>query len=46
MPTLTLTFDLATWFLHATHCLVVMIICAELFSNLKMHDEVMGRTQF
>ena len=32
MWTVTLTFDLATWFLHATHRLV-MIISAKYFSN-------------
>ena len=37
--------DLATWFLFATHCLVVMIICAKLFSNPTMHNKVMGRTR-
>ena len=45
MPIVTLTFDLATWFLHATLCLV-MIICAKYCSNPTMHDEVMGRTRF
>ena len=29
----TLTFNLATWFLFATHCPVVIIICAQLFLN-------------
>ena len=38
VQTLTLTFDLATWFLFATHCLVMMIICAKLFSNPTMHN--------
>ena len=38
-----LDFDLATWFLFATH-LVMMIFCAKLFSNLTMHNKVMGRT--
>ena len=40
-----LTFDLATWFLIATHRLVMMIICATLFSNSTMHNKVMGRTR-
>ena len=43
--TVTLTFDLAIWFLFTTHHLVIMIICAKLFLNLTMHNEVMGRTQ-
>ena len=43
--TVTLTSDLATWFLFATHRLVMIIICAKLFSNLNMHNKVMGRTR-
>ena len=39
-----LTFDLATWFLFATHCLVMLFICAKLLSNLTLHNKVMGRT--
>ena len=31
VQTVTLTFDLATWFLSETQCLVMMIICAKLF---------------
>ena len=42
---MTLTFDLATCFLITTHCLVVMIICAKLFSNPTMHNKVMGQTR-
>ena len=42
--TVILTFDLATWFLFMTHCLVMMIICAKLFSNPMMHNKVMGWT--
>ena len=42
---MTLIFDLATWFLFATHCLVTMIIFAKLFLNLTMHNKVMGRTR-
>ena len=34
---LNLTFDLGTWFLHATHCLVMMIISAKKISSLTMH---------
>ena len=45
MRTVTLTFDLATWFLFATHCLVKIIICAKLFLNLTMNNKVMGRTR-
>ena len=37
--------DLATWFLFATHCLAMMIICAKLFLNPTMHYKVMGRTR-
>ena len=37
--------DLATWFLFTTHRLVMMIICAKLFSNPSMHNKVMGLTQ-
>ena len=44
VPAVTLTFDLATWFLHGTHHLVLMIIPAKLFSNPTMHNEVMGQT--
>ena len=43
--TVTLTFDPAIWFLLATHYLVMMIICAKLFSNPTMHNKVKGRTQ-
>ena len=43
--TVTLDFDLVTWFLFATHRLVMMIICAKLFSNPTMHNKVMGQTR-
>ena len=43
--TVTLTFDLATWLLFATHRLVMLIICSTLFSNPTMHYKVMGRTR-
>ena len=43
--TVTLTFDLATWLMFATHSLVMMVICATLFLNPTMHDKVMGRTR-
>ena len=42
--TVTLTFNLAAWFLSATHRLITIIICAKLFLNPTMHDKVMGRT--
>ena len=42
---MTLTFNQATWFLFATHCLAMMIICAKLFSNPTMYNKVMGLTQ-
>ena len=45
MQTVTLTFDLATWFLFATNCLAMITICAKLFLNPTMHNKVMGRTQ-
>ena len=38
-----LTFDITTWFLFATHCLVMIIVCAELFLNPTMLNKVMGR---
>ena len=41
----TVTFDLATWFLFAIHRLVMIIICAKLFSNPTMHNKLMGRTK-
>ena len=34
---MTLIFDLMTWYLFATHHLVMMIICAKLFSNPTKH---------
>ena len=48
VQTVTLTSDIATWFLFATHGLVMIIICAILFSNSTMHNKVMGliRTGF
>ena len=39
-----LTFDLALWFLFATHRLVMIIIFAKLFINPTMHDKVVGQT--
>ena len=43
MQTVTLTFNLATWFLFETHSLVMMIMCAKLFSVPTMHNKLMGR---
>ena len=45
VQTVTLTFDLATWVLFATHFLVMMVICAKLFSNPIMHNKIMGLTR-
>ena len=42
--TVTLTFNPATWFLFATHHLIIIIICAKLFSNLTMDNKVMSQT--
>ena len=43
--TVTLTFNLAAWFLFATHRLIMILICAKLFSNPTVHNKVMGRTR-
>ena len=43
--TVTLIFDLATWFLLVTHYLAMIIICTKLLSNPTMHDKVIGQTQ-
>ena len=40
---MTLNFELATGFLFATRPLVILIICATLFINLNIDDQVMGR---
>ena len=42
--TVTLNFNLATWFLFETHRLIIIIIYAKLFLNSTMHNKVMGRT--
>ena len=42
---MTLPFNLATWFLFATHGLIMIIICAKLFSNPTVHNKVIGGTQ-
>ena len=41
--TVTLTFDLATWFLFATYSLVMIIIYAKLIINLTVHGKIMGQ---
>ena len=39
VQTVTLTFDLVTWFLFMTYCLVMMIICASRTAKLRPgHD--------
>ena len=43
--TVTSTFNPVIWFLIATYCLIMIIICAKLFSNPTMHNQVMGRTR-
>ena len=40
---MTLNFELAARFLFATHPLVMIIICATLFTNPNTDDQVMGR---
>jgi hypothetical protein len=39
------TFDLGTWFVDATHHLDVVDICAKLFQNPSMYDKVTVRTR-
>ena len=41
--TLTLTFKLVIWFLIAAHCLIMIIVCAKLFSNPTMHGSDTNR---
>jgi hypothetical protein len=41
----TLTFEVGTWFLDVTHCLDVVDICAKLFQNPSMNDKVTVWTQ-
>jgi hypothetical protein len=36
----TLTFEVGTWFLDTTHRLLVVDICAKLFQNPSMYDKV------
>ena len=43
--TVTSTFNLLIWFLIATHHLIMIIICANLFSSPTMHNKSMGRTR-
>ena len=42
---MTLTFNLVIWSLIAAHCLIMVIICATLFSNPIVHYKVMGGTR-
>jgi hypothetical protein len=37
--TVTLTFEVGTWFLNTTHHLDVVDICAKLFQNPSMYDK-------
>jgi hypothetical protein len=41
----TLTFEVGTWFLNATHHLDVVDICAKLFHNPSIYDKVTVLTQ-
>jgi hypothetical protein len=41
----TLTFELGTWFLYGTHSLDVVDICAKLFQNPSMYDKVTVQKQ-
>ena len=41
----TLTFDLRTWLLYATHRLYVVNICAKLFGDQVLGGKVMARTR-
>jgi hypothetical protein len=41
----TLIFEVGTWFLDATHHLDVVDICAKLFQNPSMYDKVTVRTR-
>ena len=45
VQTVTFTFDLVTWFLLPTRRLLMMIVCAKLFSNPIKHNKVMGWTR-
>ena len=42
--TVTLTSNLATWFLFATHYQIMIIICAKLFKIPGVYNKAMGRT--
>jgi hypothetical protein len=37
---MTLTFEVGTWLLNATHRLDVVDICAQLFQNPSMYDKI------
>ena len=41
----TVTLDLVTWFLFATHYIVMIITYAKLFTNPIMHDKFMNWTR-
>ena len=45
-PTVTLTFEVRTWLMHATHRLIVMNNCAKFFENQSMHKGDMLCTSF
>ena len=42
---MTLIFNLATWFMFATHRLIMIILSAKLLSNPSMHNKGMSRTR-
>jgi hypothetical protein len=41
----TLTFEVGTWFLDETHRLAVVDICVKLFQNPSMYDKVAVQTR-
>ena len=41
-----MTLDIATWFLHRTYGLAMMIVCAKIFTNPTIQEEVVSLTQF
>ena len=42
---LTLTLELVTWILNATHRLMMVNICTKCFKNRSKNDQVMDRTR-
>ena len=42
---LTLTLELVTWILNATHRLMMVNICTKFFQNLSRNDKAMDRTR-